>query len=455
MNLTLHPDAARNFNLKAEELFLELERRPAEPRRGANEPLDPDIHVEAYVKPEDIIGEIRFGHVDAFGNENAKSFKDGNEVVGLFGESYKKLVRLAEGMHRTKELKGTVSVTLLTDFIFDWLTNKCHRVQTSQMCADVLDNSGTKIEEIELWLPIHMLNVQSDINVGRIVFKTITRVMIDAWHANYLTHAKDAETIAAVEEFISRKRRELQGFAAATIRLTAEPRRAREIAFDEAEMPISLLRFYSPANFAPRLTSYCALLGRQHIDTYESLTIKNGLIICDESGLMDRAEPSWALSTSQIRAVRSAGLDSLSTLTLMQDRTEFQEQLISALTVYSRASLAKDFADKLIYALVAVESMFLLDSNEPIMDKLSERMAFLAGDTVKTRQGIVANIKKTYELRSQFIHHGRNIGIDDMEIVEEFMLTAWRCLQGLIQYATNSDSSKTGLFSMLENKKWS
>jgi hypothetical protein len=114
------------------------------------------------------------------------------------------------------------------------------------------------------------------------------------------------------------------------------------------------------------------------MDSYKSLTVRDGKIVYYEMGLVDRTEPAWPLSTHKITELRATGLDILSALLLKEKRTEFQEELLAALVLYSKASLAKTIADKLVYILVGLESMFLRDDNEPIMDKMGERMAFLA-----------------------------------------------------------------------------
>jgi hypothetical protein len=452
--LSFHKEAAKNFDRIAQELLLELTARsqPSQVRSGGA--LDPDIHIAARIGPEDIIGEVKIGHVDSFGRENAKSFQKNSELVGLFDESYKKLVRLAEAMQKTKFLRSAVSVTFLTDLVFEWLQHRYETKSVPAMSEYVLSKSAPALQEIELWLPIHMLHVQSDLTIGRVTLRTVTRAMMDEWREGYLSHAENDETIAVVERFMERERNRLQGFAAAVVRLTAEPRRASEIALHEAEQSVSLLRFYSPANFVPQLTSYCALLGTQHIDTYDLLAVREGRVINYSSGVYDESEPSWALSTTKIAELRSAGLDTLSSLLLREKRTEFQEELLAALNLYSRSSLAKNLADKLVYVLVALESMFLRSSSEPIMDKISERMAFLAGRNREERRDIVRVVKRTYEIRSSFIHHGRSVGIDEMDILRKFMVTAWQCLQGLIQYSVSDQANKERFFITLENKKW-
>jgi len=58
--------------------------------------------------------------------------------------------------------------------------------------------------------------------------------------------------------------------------------------------------------------------------------------------------------------------------------------------IYSRNSIATDISDKLLFVLVALESMLLKDSNEPLQKNIGERMAFLVGDSAQSRK-VIAN----------------------------------------------------------------
>jgi hypothetical protein len=455
LKLEIHPEAARNFDKKTEELLSEMEARPRPVHRGPDGPLDPDIHVAAHIPPEGIIGGIKIHLTDGFGNEVAKTYERGTDLVGLFGEGYKKLIRIAEGMQKAKALKNTVSLSLLSDVIFDWIARRHQSLPTPPMTEYVLGECEKLIREIEIWIPIYMLHVQSEVTVGRVTLRTITRKMLDDWREDFLSKATDDATRAAVEQFILKQRGSLQGFAAAAVKVVAEPLRASELAFEQAEQAVAMLRFFSPANFDPRLVSYCAPLGRQHRDSAKYLTVRDGKLEDYSSGVLDRTEPAWPLNNQSIVEIRAKGLDTLSGLMNKEQRTEFQQELLSALQLYSKSSLAKNVADKLVYILVALESLFLRDSSEAIMDNISERMAFFAGSTVAERKAIISNVKKTYGLRSSYIHHGRDIGIDDIATLEEFMVTAWRCLQALIENAANDNATKAKFMETLEERKLS
>jgi hypothetical protein len=55
-------------------------------------------------------------------------------------------------------------------------------------------------------------------------------------------------------------------------------------------------------------------------------------------------------------------LGTLSSLLTADTLTDFQKTLLEALLLYSKSSLAKQVSDKLLYILVALESVFLKDS---------------------------------------------------------------------------------------------
>ena len=127
--------------------------------------------------------------------------------------------------------------------------------------------------------------------------------------------------------------------------------------------------------------------------------------------------------------------------------------LIDTLILYSRSSLAKEIADKLVYILVALESIFL-KGNEPIQDNLSLRMAFMHDVSIEDRRAIRDNIKHAYQLRSSFIHHGKRIGVDDHKTLRQFMLNAWRSLAALIPIA-RTETTKDQFYEWLEDRRLS
>jgi hypothetical protein len=450
MKLELNNEAAKNFNEKAEKLLTEIVLQP--PPKEQSGPIDPNLHISAHIPEKEFTAGIKLGHMDYLGREDAKFWEEAGALIGLFDENFRNLVRIAEGMQRTVTLRNTVSVELLIDLIFNWVEQRYKKLLTIPMTEYVLDECEKQVEELEIWLPVSMLRIASELVIGKITFKTITREMLDIWQAQ--GPPKTPEIEAIVKQFIDQRRREMQGYAAATIKVVAEPERASQLALEEAERAISMLRFFSPANFDPQLVSYCGLLGTQHMDRKKILTIRECVGIEFTRGFYDMSRKSWELSNDDILLYRTRGLDVLSDLLNKPKLTKFQQDLLNALLSYSRSCLAKNFSDKLVYILVALESMFLKNSNEPIGTNIGERMAFFAGHTEEERKDIADNLKEIYSLRSSFLHHGRTVSIDHLATLEQFMLTAWRCLQGLIMLGAKDETTKDSLLNALEKRKW-
>jgi hypothetical protein len=174
MQLELHPEAAKSFDARAEELRTKLTPDPHVRRRRPEGSFVPGIVI--HEMPEEAVLEvIETGYVNPLGREIAKIFRHGSDVLGLFGESYKDLVRLAEAMQKTRTLRDKVSVALLTELIFNWIARRHQQAAETPMSGYVLGECERQLLELEVWLPVAMLQLQSDIQIGQVTFRTITK----------------------------------------------------------------------------------------------------------------------------------------------------------------------------------------------------------------------------------------------------------------------------------------
>lgn len=449
MKLELHPDAVRNFNDKAKALLLELSIAPKTQEKISAATFKPDIYIAKHLTEKDIIGEIRVGMVDGFGNEVGKFFAAGNVLMGLKDDGFLKLKRLSEDMHRIKALSDRVSVKFITDTIFEWMKNKYRNTTDLSMTDFVLRKCEEELKEIEIWIPVALLLIQSEIKLGNIIFKTISRELIDSWSTAWKSN--NPEHGDKVDQLFDEKREKLQGYAAATIKLSAEPERAYEIAQEEAERAISLLRVFSAACFSPSGVSYCTMIGRENIESKLYFILSEGQLRGMSDGFVSSDLKPWLLDNIFLSKINPY-LDLLDKVLMREEMTDFQETSLDALSLYSKSSLSKAVADKLIYILIALEYILLKNENEPIMQNIGERIAFFISDKKEERKQIINRVKIIYALRSKFIHHGQSI--DDMQTMERFMLDAWLFFQMLI-LNINRFKTKEQFITSLEEVKLS
>ncbi len=449
MIIDLHPDASKNFDNKANALLLELTSAPKTLYNMAECTSKPDIFVSAHLSEKDVIGEVESSQVDGFGNEVSKYFDAGDVLIGLKEDSYLKLKRLAEDMQRTKALTDRVSITFLIKNIFDWMRKKYKNCISLSMSEFVLKRCEEEINEFEVWIPVAQLHINSEIKLGKIMFKTITRDLIDSWSAAY--KSKNPAHIVNIERYFDEKRKKIQGYATATIKLCAEPNRAWEIAREESEKAISLLRVFSPACFIPQAVSYCTMYGQQNIQSKLYLTFANGQRPAIVEGFSSPEVKLWQLDNALFTQIMPC-LILLDGVLIKENKTPFQDTSLDALSLYSKSSLFKTIEDKLIYILIALEYMLLKNENESIMQNIGERIAFFITTNSVERKRIVERTKTIYSLRSKFIHHGQNI--DDIQKLQDFMFDAWRFFQNLI-LNINRFNTKEEFITKIEEVKFS
>ncbi len=275
---------------------------------------------------------------------------------------------------------------------------------------------------------------------------------MDEYEIDSKSQLTDAEDIKAIEFMFERKRSEIQNRAVAIVKVEAEKDHAYNIAYEETERAMSILRFFSLTNLYPTQTCYSAPIEKQHLDGDVYFVVKDGKVLNDVSGTTDTSFQPWVLRKKDLTEFMKTGLTTLSKLLIKDSLTDFQQKLLEALFLYSKASLAKDISDRLIYTLVALETVFVKNQTEPLQDNISLRMAFMHPVGIEQRREIIKNIKETYALRSSFIHHGKKVGIEDEQILKKFMWNTWLSLQGLFPLA-ETNITREQFFEELENKR--
>jgi hypothetical protein len=249
------------------------------------------------------------------------------------------------------------------------------------------------------------------------------------------------------EQMAARLKR-YSGAAALVVDCESSPDKAREIALNVVERTLGVLSLLSPGALHASAASGVCLWGshrRQSASTFELRA--------------DGHSSSWEGATApfpgseifdRTRAVEFEPiLKSLHELLSADGKNAFAEKVLDALSVYRRAVISPEPAEKLIFVFVALEMLLVRDGNESLQDNVATRMAFLVGQDVPARKAIRKTVKEAYALRSKFIHHG-NASVD-LDAANPFLLIAWHTLLELVA-ATTRFSRKDELIEALEER---
>ena len=425
--ITLHPEARRNFDAKADALLTMLSLVPPDPEGSTeSDDMGERAHVVTELPPHARPGRTLLFR-DGEGAPVARVYRHGATEVGLQGTGYRELRTLAERMQGTRDLRSVITVEMLERLIFEWLGERFVGATTTPMTDAVLARIAMLFAEYEVVIPLYRVEIEAPLQFGRVALRSITAGDFNRWMVAAGPPSNPA-VAAQLRIAMQQERRRMQGFAAAVLTLRGEKRRVLQMALDEAEKTSAMLRLFSPAMLSPVARSYCAPWGRQGIDTPSYLLLNQshpGLEI--GSYLEIKEDFTWRLSAERICLIREQALDGLNQNLVDGTPTAFAEEIRTALILYSQCALRRTAVDKLLTILLPFESFLLRSQTESITENIAMRFAWATGATGVERRRMRTVAQEVYAMRSRYLHHRTPIeGLEQLETLREFMEYVWR-----------------------------
>jgi hypothetical protein len=412
---SFHPDAIPGFDRKGLSLVDSIVERP-EPEQG--QVVTPRIFPKATIKRSDIRN-FREMTVDPTGTILSKFAHADGRIIGLNEEPYKELRLLAEGIQATPGFRNAVSLKALEEAAFDWAIARSLNQSNQNLCESLLATFNSRIKEYWVWIPIHGLITDFSLKLGRIELHSISPAFFETWESK-LKHLNQWNE--STEAIVKHTMQAYQGYAASTIRIVAEPIRARELAFEETENAMAILRTFQPCIMHPRIPSFIRPRGREHLQGSSCIFIEDDMA-CPPDSVAEEPFGDWILDQEMIDALISCGLGALHDMYLDLE-SDYARDLWKSIWTYSRSTLQKEPEDRLIYVFRALESFLLRGDTESIQQNIADRVAFTISSTSDERMAIVKTVKAVYSQRSKSVHH--NQSIQEMDTVIEFLRHVFR-----------------------------
>ena len=154
-----------------------------EPREAPSEPpthkFRPGGHVGHKFSADELIDFKITGKTDQLGRTTARYFEHEGRRFGLEDEKYQALKRVSEGVQKTKAFRDLVSTKWVEDKILDWMKEKYAGAVVPTLAEFLAQRCEEEVREHEIWFPVSNLSVESDLSFGNVVFKTISKEMLD------------------------------------------------------------------------------------------------------------------------------------------------------------------------------------------------------------------------------------------------------------------------------------
>jgi hypothetical protein len=441
----VHEDARRRFDELADELRAAVTTF-REPPKSDPPGFSPPVHMGPSLTEENLVGEPVIHYRDAVGARVGVARAEvGGTRKGLIGAGYEKFLRLVSAVARTRPFSTAASTSFLEDRIFEWATGPAQQSEAA-FTDYVFEELQKAAGDHRILIPITDLFVALPLEFGRVTITEFPeQILRDLENRQVAEHSREQHAA-----FCHKLRVDFQGAAVGEVTVAAEPLRAMQLAIDEIELVVGIIRFFAPANVDQTVVSRIARWG------YAPQRV-NALFTVDESGrfraysssLIDR--PGRAIIDHETwNVLEDAGFADVRAVLLRKQRTELENAVLAGMNTFGRAALTGDLRERLVWYCAGLESVLLKNPSEPVLLNLSERLAMLAYTSADERAAAVTHVREAYSLRSGFVHHG--LDVLDREVVERFARHGIRLFLRLVR-TVNRFGSKTELLDHLDRMK--
>ena len=433
----LHEKAAEALNKSGSKLLGLVSRTPFKDR--GTESFESRREPAETLTDGDIIGEPKLAYSDITGRIRTRYFVQDRQEVGLSDDNYQDLRRLAEKIRKTPPFDLGFSEEFVEELIFDWWAD-CTKGQSNDTLTDRLcATAESVVARHHIIVPVAAIEVQAPFQFGHVLIAPMDGSLI----ANMFNEAAEnnPEQIALIEQARDRHLKELAHLTAVHVSTVGEPifadNKAKKVAFDIAAM----FRFMSPAALTWNVGFPCYPHGCDQIRSTTTLRIEGDKVSSLSQSIIDRGMFTWKLATKELTEHMQGGFENLAIFFEDQETSGFQKRVRSAFVAFSEGVGSFSPNNRLVYAMSALEHLFLRSEQEPIQNGVGERLAFILAKEPHRRREILANFKRAYALRSKQVHHLATV--DDEETLSQFFLNAWlgvhRAIQVSRSYKTQAE----------------
>jgi hypothetical protein len=169
-----------------------------------------------------------------------------------------------------------------------------------------------------------------------------------------------------------------------------------------------------------------------------------------EKSWVEKRDSNFKINNEYLHMVRENGLDIASKLLKKERLSDIEKMILNCIRIYSRGVSSNNYADKLIFSCVALETMLLLDSSEPVKHSVSYRMGFLYSSDIQKRREAINILRDAYKDRGKYIHHGRSDNLD-INTLKKFQIVVWTTIKNLLMMEDRF-SSKAELIKYLNDR---
>jgi len=455
MKITLDINAEKHFNEKVLDFLYELKPDKTQKQESkGKESSTSHVFISEHFTDRDIIKVTSVGYVDRLsGRQIARYFIVDNMPIGLDQKSYAEFDRFIDKLYQKKEINSLLSKSFIHDCAFKWFENKyTGTLQEGLDLISFLKGKGEEsIKKYKISLPISFLSIEKPFNVGKVLFDYFKKDFCDKYINNVRLKANEQNKFDEnkFKIFETNFRKKYQGTVFASIIVEAEQQRCVEIAKVQIEKALTVLRFFSPSAFVPEMPCYFGIMGQTDIPKSHYFIFENedDIPLVQET-IDERRMHAWTISAHDFLEIYKMGLGLASELIFKEEPTNFEDSILNSMYLLGRSFISREFQDKIVYALVSIETLLLQNETEPIQSNVGLKLAFLTESEPQKRKHVKEIINKAYKFRSSYIHHGKIN--EDWELLKDLQYIIWAAISNAL-FSVNRFKTLKEFFDFIDN----
>lgn len=240
------------------------------------------------------------------------------------------------------------------------------------------------------------------------------------------------------------------GRVCSVYRVVAEPRRAIELAEQETQRALDLLRYSIPAVSKDK----CRV--RIDFSSQVSLSFQPSLALSAVSFWQDRKllNNSYELSKSNLKVLEKLRIFELSEILSKpyEQVNEFEKVLLRGVHWFASSQTQVERENEFLNLTTCLEVFFTPEGGDPISNSIAESLAFILGKDLVERKRLKKRVKELYGLRSK-ISHGSHSSVLDKDITD--LKSIATSLLAKMTERSKDFSSRNDLMDWLETQKLS
>ena len=366
-----------------------------------------------------LVGAMVERATDHAGNTVEIYLIDGNGSYGFDKEQYVSFNKLIQNLHSTEQLNQKVSSKFIEAESFNWIIEVYRKQQADSSLFDYLiTKADAEVKAHTFFFPVLNLEIETPFKIGNAEFTYFTKEYFD----NLYKSLKEKDDTYTEENFQKIFRKDFQGQVLAKVTVTAERDKAEEIAKQNVEIAVDVLKLYSESAIVPERKTMFDLnykLGYQVQSNF--LTQKPNESESLAISIQFNNQP-LNITEKLYQSAYQSGLKIFSDYISIRKTDELHEIIIQSIHLFGSAISNWDLHLRCVNLITILESIFLkADESNDMERKTKARLAKALTNQHQEKERLKELFSNIYQVRHKMIHKAKRIEINSKELSEAQM----------------------------------